>query len=72
MIATVGCESGTSGKIVGRSEELVAGGDSEVADCHLVAGRDAKTQSVRRLELLARGVRTDLIWKMQCELCNSR
>ena len=63
VIATVGCESGTSaklvvtsvrlvglrvwnGKLVGTSEELVAGGDSKVADCPLVAGRDVKSQSV--------------------------
>ena len=31
---------------VGTSVELVAGGDPNVADCPLVAGRDAKSQSV--------------------------
>ena len=46
MIATVGCESGTSAELIETSEELVAGGDSKVADCRLVAGRDAKSQSV--------------------------
>ena len=46
VIATVGCESGASGKLVGTSVELVAGGDSKVADCPLVAGRDVKSQLV--------------------------
>ena len=32
--------------VVGTSKELVASGDSKLADCPLVAGRDAKSQSV--------------------------
>ena len=55
VIAAVGCESGASGKLVGTSVELVAGCRrneqgtrcwSKVADCPLVAGRDAQSQSV--------------------------
>ena len=35
-----------AGHLVGQSVGLVAGGDTKVAECLLVAGRDAKSQSV--------------------------
>ena len=74
VIVTVGCGSGTSGKLGGTSVELVAVGDSKVADCPLVAGCDVEVTSCPlTFEPLALAYEpTQSQWKTQCQLCSSK